>query len=110
MAIGLLPVGSASAATTGSGGGGNGGYDCYRYPSNRSDARWDHCCNRDWRDRPSWCWNDNGRGGNGDRHDWGRWDHANWNDYGRGGNGDWRDRGDGGRGGNGDWHDNGNWN
>ncbi|MFE0012959.1 hypothetical protein, partial [Streptomyces erythrochromogenes] len=75
IAIGLLPVASASASVVAGSGGGNGGYDCYRYPSNRSDARWDYCCNRDWRDRPSWCWDNAGVGG-----DRGYWRDSNWRD------------------------------
>ncbi|MGW7117581.1 hypothetical protein ACWGI5_34210, partial [Streptomyces xanthophaeus] len=58
VAIGLLPVAGASAATvTGGGGGGGGGnWRC----SENWNGRWDECCNRDWRDRPSWCWDEGG--------------------------------------------------
>ncbi len=114
VTIGLMPVATASASTTPTGGG------SWRCSDNRwHDWRWDQCCNRDWRERPSWCWDDGGVGGNSGRHHWNNnrndsnWRHSNWNDSGRGGNGDWGNHdwsnwgggrgGDGGNGGDGGW-------
>ncbi|MEV7415840.1 hypothetical protein [Streptomyces sp. NPDC089919] len=92
LSLGLLPAVSASAT------------DGWRRCDDRhvTDWRWwDHCCNRDWNDRPSWCWDDVSSQSDPawNHHDHGNdnhWNDGHWNDH-RNGNGNWNgdDRGNG---------------
>ncbi|MFF3020714.1 hypothetical protein [Streptomyces sp. NPDC057939] len=88
LTMGLLPVGSASAAVTGGGGGGGGG-------GGWCDSRHDDCCDRNWDSRycgqgvGGWYepdWRDNDRYYNSNYYD-ANW-RGNWNPHYYGGDGD----------------------
>ncbi|MFE2286309.1 hypothetical protein ACFXDJ_19345 [Streptomyces sp. NPDC059443] len=115
LALGLMPVGSAFAATTSS----VSALPAHQCSDWRGDGWWRDCCDPSrGNDRPSWCWDNS----NWNNDSWNNnWDNSNWNDSWHDGNwnnhdGNWNDSWNNGgwnndswNGGHDNWHDAG-WN
>ncbi|WP_330299118.1 hypothetical protein [Streptomyces sp. NBC_00503] len=108
ITLGLMPLGSAFAATSTSPSGLPQTYQCSDW---RGDGWWRNCCDPSrGSDRPSWCWDNS----NWNNDSWNNnWDNSNWsNDHWNDGrhDGDWNNHDHDGGWNNDSWNNDGGWN